>query len=101
MVPLSNALTGLTILPACIVAGVYAAQRRFPRPSRARVVEGAAIAAGLVLSGAIAFLIPAGVRWQLALRLYAPLPVLIWAALRFGTGAVSLGLTATLRGSRR
>jgi two-component system, LuxR family, sensor kinase FixL len=95
----SNALTGLTILPACIVGGVYAAQRRFPRPSRARVVEGAAIAVGLVLSGAVAFLIPAGVRWQVALRLYAPLPVLIWTALRFGTGAVSLGLTAVTLGA--
>ena len=90
---MSNALTGLTILPAFVLGGAQLARWRRPRVSRRRVMEAVAIAAGLTLSGVLAFLVPVAGRWQLALLLYAPLPVLIWTALRFGRGAVSLGLT--------
>jgi two-component system, LuxR family, sensor kinase FixL len=96
---LSNALTGLTILPALMLGATYVARSRRPRVSRAQLVEVAAIAASLVLSCIVAFLVPTGSRWELALRLYAPLPVLIWMALRFGTGVVSLGLTAITFGA--
>jgi len=91
---LSNALTGLTLLPAFVLGGAALAKRRDHRVSHARAAEGAVIAAGLILSGSLAFVIAAGSRWQLALLLYAPIPVLIWTALRFGTGAVGLGLSA-------
>lgn len=89
---MSNALTGLTILPTLVLGGQLAKWHR-PRVSRRRAVESVAIAATLILSGVLAFLVPVSSRWQLALLLYAPLPVLIWAALRFGMGAVCLGLT--------
>ncbi len=95
----SSALTGLTILPACLLGGAFVSRWRPPRLSRARLLEVAAIAASLTLSGAVAFLVPAGSRWELALRLYAPLPVLIWTALRLPAGAVCLGLTAITFGA--
>jgi len=90
---MSNALTGLTILPTFVLGGRQLAKAHWPRVSRRRVVEAVSVAATLILSGVLAFLVPVSARWQLALLLYAPLPVLIWAALRFGVGAVCLGLT--------
>jgi signal transduction histidine kinase len=91
---LSNALAGLTLLPAFILGGAAVAKRGTFRLSRTRALEAAVIAVGLILSGSLAFLGPMSSRWQLALLLYAPIPVLIWTALRFGTGAVGLGLSA-------
>jgi signal transduction histidine kinase len=91
---LSNALTGLTLLPPLILGGAYVAKRRWARPSRARAAEAAGIALALVFSSSLAFFAAAGSRWQLALLLYAPIPVLLWTALRFGTGAVGFGLSA-------
>jgi signal transduction histidine kinase len=92
---LSNALTGLTLLPPLIIGGAYFAKRRAARSrNRARVAEAVAISIVLLLSGSLAFFVAGGSRWQLALLLYAPIPVLIWTALRFGTGAVGLGLSA-------
>ena len=91
---LANALTGLTLLPAFLIGGAAIAKRRAHHVNRARAVEAAVIAVGLALSGSLAFLAPASGRWQLALLMYAPIPVLIWTALRFGTGAVGLGLSA-------
>jgi len=91
---LSNALTGLTLLPALVLGGAYVAKRRSARPSQARAAEAFAIAVALGITGSLAFFAAAGSRWQLALLLYAPIPVLIWTALRFGTGAVGVGLSA-------
>src|SRR5262249_43114348 len=91
---MSNALTGLTLLPA-LVLGVPAALRWRPRRvNRARLAEASLLGASFVVSGVIALLVPIGGRWHLALILYMPVPVLIWTALRFGTGAATLGLTA-------
>ncbi len=90
---MSNALTGLTILPTFVIGGRQLAKPLWSPVRRRLVVEAVAVAATLILSGVLAFLVPVSSRWQLALLLYAPLPVLIWAALRFGMGAVCLGLT--------
>jgi signal transduction histidine kinase len=90
---MSNALTGLTILPAFVLAaGSTKWGRR--RVDRWRAVEVLLLAGALGVTSAIAFLVPSVDRWHPALFLYAPLPVLIWAALRFGTGGTSLALTA-------
>ena len=96
---LANALTALTLLPAFMLGGAYIARRGSLRLSRPRLLEVGGIAASLILSGLVAFYVPAGSRWLLALRLYAPLPALIWIALRFGPGAVCLGLTAITIGA--
>jgi signal transduction histidine kinase len=91
---MSNALTGLTILPAFILAVGSGARWRRRRVSRQRVVEVLLLAGALGVTTAVAFLLPSAGRWHPALLLYAPLPVLIWVALRFGPGGASLALTA-------
>jgi signal transduction histidine kinase len=47
----------------------------------------------LAVTCVVAFLGSEFSRWGTALPLYAPLPVLIWAALRFGVGGSSFALT--------
>ena len=91
---LSNALTGLTMLPAFILVAANGLRRPWLRLDKRRAVEALALAATLAVTVAIAFLLPPFGRWHLALqRFYAALPVLIWAALRFGSTGASLGLT--------
>jgi len=90
----SNALTGLTMLPAFLLAFSYAAGWYRFRIERRRVGEALLLAVALGVCGA-AFL--ASPSWRHpALILYAPLPVLIWAAVRFGSGGASLVLTAVV-----
>ena len=91
---LSNALTGLTMLPAFILVGAVGLRRPWLRLDNRRTVEALALAGALAVTVAIAFLLPPFGRWHLALqRFYAALPVLIWAALRFGSTGASLALT--------
>lgn len=91
---MSNALTGLTLLPAFL-----AALEIFRRPSRPiehrRILEIVLLVLALGLTCVFAFLMPGGSRWRVA-WLYAPVPVLIWAALRFGWAGASLALSATV-----
>lgn len=88
----SNALTGLAMLPALLALFAWAAGLRRFRPSRRRVVEAMALSVALVATCAIAF--PGGLDSEhFGLPLYAPLPILIWAALRFGPAGASLALT--------
>ena len=91
---MSNALTGLTVLPAFLHAASDSTRwwRVFREPQR--TAEAWLLTVGLVATCAIAFLLPIVGRWHVALPFYAPLPVLIWAALRFGAGGASLALTA-------
>jgi len=90
---LSNALTGLTILPACLSA-IRVAPGWRQLIERHRLVEVLLIAALLLGTCLLAFLLPVANRWDLALRLYAPLPLLIWTALRYGCGGACLAMTA-------
>ena len=96
---MSNALTALTLLPAAALGGAHLARGRPIRVSKPRALEIGAVIALLIFSGAVAFVVSADSRWQLALGLYAPLPILIWVALRFGSGAVCLALTAVTIGA--
>jgi two-component system, LuxR family, sensor kinase FixL len=90
---MSNALTGLIVLPL-FLAGVGAALSWEPAyPTRGQVAEVLLLGAALGMTCLVAFLTPGLARWERALALYAPLPVLIWAALRYGPGAVSLAVT--------
>jgi len=88
----SNALTGLVMLPACLSIFEAAASRRERRLQRNRVIEGLLFGLTLGVTCAVAF-IGASSRHYLALPLYLPLFVLIWAGLRFGVGGASLALT--------
>jgi len=89
---LSNALTGLTMLPALYLAAQV--KRHWnPDTDGSRVLELAAAAALLVASCSAMLLISHGARWQMALILYAPMPALIWMALRFGVSGASVPAT--------
>jgi PAS domain S-box-containing protein len=92
---LSNALTGLTLLPVLLVGLTYVARRRGeddrpPRPDPRRVLEAAALGAGLLAVSAYVFWVRPAV--SLPSRLGWPLPFLLWAAVRFGPGGTSLSL---------
>ena len=91
----SNALTGLAMLPALVAAFAFVVEgRRLPirAPAHRR---GAAVVGGARrdLRGRVP-LWRSRFRRDLVLMLYAPLPVLMWAALRFGSAGASLALTA-------
>jgi two-component system, LuxR family, sensor kinase FixL len=88
----SNAVTGLTIMPAClaVVADGSILRRRI---APARIAEAVVLTLALAASCALALLFDGAERWHLAVLLYAPLPVLLWAALRFGPAGTSLALT--------
>jgi len=89
----SNALTGLTMLPALVAVVGWRTRSPRLRIRAARAAEAALLAAALATACALAFIVPNSGRWQMALVFYAPLPVLIWAALRFGPRGASLALT--------
>ena len=86
----SNALTGLTMLPAFISAFAYVAGVYRWRTDRDRVIEATLLT--LTLVGICGLLFMTGVGRQHLALLYAPLPVLIWAALRFGCGGAGAAL---------
>ncbi|HUK20061.1 MAG TPA: MASE1 domain-containing protein [Gemmatimonadales bacterium] len=89
---LSSAVTGMTLLPALLY--LLTGEGRRAVIAERRVLEIAAAAAALAATCAIAFLLPLAGPWH-DVMLYAPLPVLIWVGLRFGTGGASVALTAT------
>jgi two-component system CheB/CheR fusion protein len=81
---LSNVLTGLTLLPIIFLARVHLVGR----PLRAllrRWREVVGLALGLAVLGAAMLLAPNSI----GVTLYAPLPLLLWAAVRFGPGGTS------------
>ena len=93
---LSNALAYLTIAPA-IVTGYTGGADFFRSVTRQRILEAVIlavsflVACGLVFGGQISESI------ALAALLFAPLPFLLWAAIRFGPGGCSFALlTLTL-----
>jgi len=90
---LSNALTGLTMLPMFITGIPRVLRWRRHPVSRARIGETILLMVALAVTCVAAFLGSEFSRWGTALPLYAPLPVLIWAALRFGVGGSSFALT--------
>jgi len=88
----ANALTALTLLPVLLVATDHAIQwrQRGVRPTRLRE--------GLFLVGSAALLLILALwdtvaHWSPTLPVFGALPVLIWAALRFGPGTASFALT--------
>jgi signal transduction histidine kinase/integral membrane sensor domain MASE1 len=88
----SNALTGLASLPALIAAFVHVGGARRVRIERARVAEALLLGGALIVTCAVSFGLIVEGRY-LALSLYAPLPALMWAALRFGSSGASVALT--------
>src|SRR5262249_5911540 len=80
---LSETLTYLTLAPTILIA--FARTRdRLTSLSRARSLEAALLAVGLLAVGMVVFLGPTTWEDQFPALLYLPLPVLLWAAVRFG-----------------
>src|SRR4029077_151929 len=80
---ISNGVTAVVLVPAFLLV-VDRLSRRGGRITPARVLEGSLLTLGIVIVGAYVFaIVPAGPQTSPAL-LYAPIPLLIWAALRFG-----------------
>ncbi len=90
---MSNALTGLVMLPMFLGAIEGALKGDHSRLDRGRLAEALWLGGALGLTCIVAFLTPVLARWGGPLPLYAPLPVLVWTALRFGPAEVSLALT--------
>jgi two-component system sensor kinase FixL len=90
---IANGVTAIVLVPA-ILLGVSAlsAGRRPAAP--VRMLEATVLGLGLLTVGALVFdKLPAG-PGALPGLLYAPVPFLIWAALRFGLGGMSISMLA-------
>jgi PAS domain S-box-containing protein len=94
---LSNLTTGITVLPMILIARArlradldigWASLVRLT----ARLPEAAGLAAVLVAVAGLVLLAPVRSTGGASLELYAPVPVLLWAAVRFGPGATSSSL---------
>ena len=89
---ISNAVTAIVLVPLLLLGAHHLFVRR-PRalPSR-RMLEAALLGACTVVVGIFVFdRTPAGPDTSPAL-LYTPIPLLIWAALRFGLGGISVSM---------
>src|SRR5829696_10020661 len=92
---LSNVLTVITLVPAIILGAANGRNWLRAAPPR-RIAEGALLALGLGAAYAFAYSESSFGPSFVPARLYAPLPFLVWAALRFGAGGVSTSLLAVL-----
>ena len=87
----SNALTILVVTPALLL-GISRARTWLRRPPPwSRSVEAAALVLGLATAGVM---IGVSEPHQVQALMYTPLPLLLWAAVRFGSAGVSGSLLA-------
>src|SRR6476646_6398718 len=88
---ISNGVTAVVLVPALLLVA-NAFLRRGGRVTPARVVEGGLLALGIIVLGRFVFdKVRAGPDTSPAL-LYAPIPLLIWAALRFRLSGISAAM---------
>src|SRR6478735_9577631 len=88
---ISNGVTAVVLVPALLLVAERLS-RRGSRTTTARLIEGSLLALGIIIVGAYVFaIVPAGPDTSPAL-LYAPIPLLIWAALRFGLAGISAAM---------
>jgi len=88
---ISNAVTAVVLVPA-ILLGVRHLTGPWPKVALARLLEAALLGIGLLTVGMFAFgTLPAGPETS-PIFLYAPIPFLVWAALRFGLGGTSASI---------
>ena len=89
---ISNAVTTVVLVPAFLLGAHSLFVRRPKVPTSRRAVEATLVGACTVALGIFVFdKTPAGPSTSPAL-LYTPIPLLIWAALRFGLGGVSVSM---------
>ncbi len=88
---ISNAVTAIVLVPA-ILLGIHHFSARGIKARPARLLEAVLLGAGILIVGIFAFGdVPAGSGTS-PILLYAPIPFLIWAALRFGLGGTSAAM---------
>jgi PAS domain S-box-containing protein len=89
---ISNAVTTVVLVPSILLGAHLLFVRRPRAVSARRVLEGVLVGTCTVALGIFVFdRIPAGPNTSPAL-LYTPIPLLIWAALRFGLGGISASM---------
>ncbi|HVY04737.1 MAG TPA: MASE1 domain-containing protein [Burkholderiales bacterium] len=91
---LSNALAALILVPL-VLTWVQGGLRALRESSGAKRAEAAVLLLGLFLAGVFVFEHMYLDSSEAPGLLYAPLPFLLWAAVRFGPRAVTLGLLMT------
>jgi PAS domain S-box-containing protein len=91
---LSNALAALILIPV-IISLASSGLSFLRRVSAWRYSEAGLLGIGLVIVGLIAFAESGPKLGNVPALVYAPLPFLLWAALRFGPGGLSTSLLAT------
>jgi PAS domain S-box-containing protein len=90
---LSNAFTGLTLLPIILTLRARLGTWREARLiTPLRLLEAGLLMLALLTLGALVLLGPARSPDSLSAPLYAPLPLLLWAAVRFGPSGTSASL---------
>ena len=88
---ISNGVTAIVLVPVFLIGAHQLSNRRFKASPR-RMLEAFLLIAGIFAVGYVAFnRSPAGPDTSPAL-LYTPIPLLIWAALRFGLGGMSASM---------
>jgi signal transduction histidine kinase len=90
----SNVLTELTLVPSLVMM-IDAGPRWLRRATPRRLAEAALLAVGLLATGALVFEGPLAIPGTPRTPLAFLLPFLLWAAVRFGPGGISLALLAT------
>lgn len=89
----SNVLSNLTLVPAIVLFGA-GGMAWVRRTSPWRIAEAVLLATGTLLLAALAFGGQTSWHGSNPVLIYAPLPLLLWAAVRFGPGGVSAALLA-------
>ena len=88
---ISNGVTAIVLVPVILI-GFHQLFTKGHGAAPKRILEACLLAAGILAVGYLAFgRLPAGPDTSPAL-LYAPVPVLVWAALRFGLGGISASM---------
>jgi two-component system, LuxR family, sensor kinase FixL len=88
----SNGVTAIVLVPVFLIGAHHLSTKGIRAVARRRILEACFLGAALFAVGYLAFdWAPAGPGTSPAL-LYAPVPVLIWAALRFGFGGISTSM---------
>jgi len=88
---ISNGVTAVVLVPALLLVANRLSGRG-GRVAPIRMIEGSLLGLGIVVVGTYVFAnLPSGPETSPAL-LYAPIPLLIWAALRFGLSGISAAM---------
>ena len=90
----SNAIASLTLVPP-IVAGCHSLWPKIELPPMRRIAEFTLLLLSMVAVGVIALRIGRPSTSGLAVALYAPVPFLLWASVRFGATGLSCALLTT------